>query len=71
MKTFLLPTLAIGFLFSSLSLLNAATVTWDGGGDGTSWGSAQAAANLNWSGDTVPVLDDDVTINPSTNTSIN
>src|SRR5262245_47524493 len=36
----------------------SATVTWDGGGGNSSW---QTAAN--WSGDTLPCVNDDVVIN--------
>lgn len=38
----------------------AASVSWDGGGDGSSWSDA-----TNWSGDAVPGADDDVTIDMS------
>lgn len=34
-----------------------ASISWDGGGDGTSWSD-----KLNWSGDVVPTQNDDVTI---------
>jgi hypothetical protein len=34
-----------------------ASISWDGGGDGTSWSD-----KLNWSGDVVPTQSDDVTI---------
>jgi hypothetical protein len=37
----------------------AASIAWDGGGDGITWGSA-----LNWSGDVVPTAADAVTIGP-------
>jgi hypothetical protein len=40
-------------------------VTWDGGGDGSSWEDA-----ANWSGDSVPTSFDDVVIAPSTTVSI-
>src|SRR5262245_16316284 len=42
-----------------------AVVTWDGGGDGVSWGDA-----LNWSGDAQPGLADDVLINAGGNVTI-
>jgi len=42
-----------------------AAVAWDGGGDGESWHDA-----LNWSGNTLPGPDDDVTINVGGNPSI-
>ncbi|HQY89644.1 MAG TPA: hypothetical protein PK402_13405, partial [Tepidisphaeraceae bacterium] len=35
-----------------------ASITWDGGGDGTSWSSAN-----NWSTNSIPTSNDDVTIN--------
>ncbi len=37
-----------------------AIVTWDGGGDGRSWGDA-----ANWSGNALPTQNDDVTIDLS------
>ncbi len=42
-----------------------ATISWDGGGDGTSWNSAN-----NWSGNTVPGSLDDVTIDFAGVTSV-
>ena len=45
------------FDFLSDSGPPAATVSWDGGGDGTSWADPQ-----NWSGDILPGPDDDVVI---------
>ncbi len=42
-----------------------AALTWDAGGDGTSWDDAQ-----NWSDDAVPTLADDVTIGSATTTAI-
>lgn len=41
--------------------LTAATVTWDGGGDGTNWTDP-----LNWDTDTVPTASDDVVITSAT-----
>ena len=49
------------FLFN-ISLLTAATVTWDGGGDGTSW-----ADDDNWVGDLSTVAGDDVVIDIAAN----
>lgn len=37
--------------------LSAATITWDGGGDGTSWNDP-----ANWAGDVLPAAGDDVVI---------
>jgi hypothetical protein len=48
-----------------------ATFTWDGGGDGTSFGTTQGGANLNWSGDVTPSAADIITINPSATTTVN
>ncbi|YCM46201.1 CARDB domain-containing protein [Verrucomicrobiaceae bacterium 227] len=44
------------------SLLTAATVNWDGGGDGTSWTDA-----ANWVGDVLPADGDDVVIDVAAN----
>ncbi|MDD3474610.1 MAG: fibronectin type III domain-containing protein, partial [Candidatus Dojkabacteria bacterium] len=50
----------------------AASVTWDGGGDATSWSDG-----LNWSTDTVPTdvddvtIDSDVTVNLASTTTVN
>ncbi len=49
--------LIAGFLSEPLSNALAATRTWDGGGDGTSWNLAE-----NWTDDTLPGPDDDVII---------
>ena len=43
----------------------AATVLWDGGGDGTSWHDP-----LNWDGDALPGLDDDVVIDVAANPTV-
>src|SRR5262245_56780703 len=40
-------------------------VSWDGGGDGTSWSN-----RFNWSGDALPGAGDDVTINAAANVTI-
>jgi hypothetical protein len=42
-----------------------AAVSWDGGGNGTAWEDP-----LNWSGNTLPVAADDVTINIAANPAI-
>jgi hypothetical protein len=42
-----------------------AAVSWDGGGNGTSWNDAN-----NWSGNAVPTAADDVTVNVATNPAI-
>ena len=42
-----------------------AAVSWDGGGDGTSWNDP-----LNWSANTLPMTNDDVTINVVANPTI-
>ncbi|MDD2325466.1 MAG: fibronectin type III domain-containing protein, partial [Alphaproteobacteria bacterium] len=44
-------------LFSLPHQVSAASITWDGGGDGTTWQSAN-----NWSGNAVPTDSDDVMI---------
>jgi hypothetical protein len=61
MKKFISPLLNL-LVFLLLSLLftsptYAATITWDGGGDGTSWSDG-----TNWSSDSTPTDADDVTI---------
>jgi len=47
------------FLFLTLlfAQLHAANISWDGGGDGTTWEDP-----LNWTGDVIPTAVDDVTI---------
>src|SRR5262245_55917464 len=42
-----------------------AAVSWDGGGDGTSWGD-----RFNWSADALPGSNDDVTINVAANPTV-
>jgi hypothetical protein len=50
----------------TLNLQNVVVpVTWDGGGDGTSWGDP-----LNWSGNNLPGPNDDVTISVASNPTI-
>ncbi|MBT6254356.1 Ig-like domain-containing protein [Candidatus Uhrbacteria bacterium] len=44
---------------------NAASISWDGGGDGSTWESAN-----NWSGDSVPDTADDVTIDANVTLTI-
>ncbi len=44
-------------LLALASAAQAASISWDGGGDGTTWGDP-----LNWSGDALPGASDDVTI---------
>ena len=57
----MLVVVVAGLLFGAASIY-AATVTWDGGGDGTNW-----INGVNWDTDTVPVSNvDDVTINGAT-----
>ncbi|MCP4644937.1 MAG: hypothetical protein GY851_31135, partial [bacterium] len=51
------PLVVAVFVLVLCPFVHAATVTWDGGGDGTSWEDP-----LNWSGDVLPVNYDDVTI---------
>ena len=43
-----------------------AAVSWDGGGDGTSWNDP-----LNWSGDVLPTVDDDAFIGSTANPNVN
>jgi len=55
--------LLVSFLFLCFPLhtmcsLSAATIEWDGGGDGTSWHD-----RFNWVGDVLPGVTDDVVIN--------
>ena len=50
------------FYLINTSLLSAATVSWDGEGDGTSWTDA-----ANWAGDVVPAGGDDVVIDIAAN----
>ena len=52
-----LGALAAFTLLQSASV-GAATVSWDGGGDGTSWSDP-----LNWSGDALPGSDDTAVLN--------
>src|SRR4051794_19608553 len=42
-----------------------AAISWDGGGDGVNWHDP-----INWSGNTLPGLNDDVTINVAANPTI-
>ncbi|GGI56411.1 T9SS type A sorting domain-containing protein [Winogradskyella haliclonae] len=54
--------LFITFILMAIGLqLTAATVTWDGGGDGTSWTDP-----LNWDTDALPTAADDVDLNGAT-----
>lgn len=50
--------LLIGIYLVFHSSGQAATITWDGGGDGTSWNQT-----VNWAGDVLPGSNDDVVIN--------
>jgi len=55
------------FLFAPFFVANAqaATVTWDGGGDGSTWSDA-----ANWDTNSVPGADDDVVISTATTVNI-
>ena len=49
------------FLYLLSSVIHAATLTWDGGGDGTSFGNA-----ANWNPNQVPVPEDDLVLGAQT-----
>jgi hypothetical protein len=51
----LLATIVFSFGFAATA--DAAAITWDGGGDGTTWTSKN-----NWSDDAIPGDDDDITL---------
>lgn len=51
------PILALALLLLATPAVTHAQLTWDGGGDGSSWGDP-----LNWSSDTVPTGGDDVVL---------
>ncbi len=54
-----LTSIAVALMALTLGAgLNAATITWDGGGDGTTWTDA-----ANWDTDTVPTLADEAVFN--------
>jgi len=52
-------------LFFAALPLQAATITWDGGGDGRSWSNP-----TNWSGDRVPGVTDNVVLPATTATNV-
>jgi hypothetical protein len=60
MKQLILMMIIIGSFFWITPRVYAASVSWDGGGDGSSWSNA-----TNWSNDQIPSAADDVTIDPT------